>query len=179
LRQFAAEEVASGLRHQLVNKISAVGALTFHLRRQLPARPARGGHQGAADDRRRAAQATQMLDLRFVRPVVPAAPLALGEVGRPSWPRSSGWPAWRWWGRRAPRRAPPIDRGELDVALFCLVENALEAVAGRGSVTVRWGQAAELAVVEMADDGPGLDEAERRRRASPSSPPSRAGWASA
>ena len=168
LRRFAAEEVASGLRHPLVNKIAAVGALTFHLRRQLPEGTPEAATKVLPMIDAELAQATQMLDLRFVGPVGPAAPLALGEVVEGLLASLERPPGVEIVGPQGPSPRATIDRAELDLALFCLVENALEAVGDRGTVTVRWGEpAAGLAVIEVADDGPGLKEAERRQAREP------------
>jgi C4-dicarboxylate-specific signal transduction histidine kinase len=167
LRRFAAEEVASGLRHPLVNKIAAVGALTFHLRRQLPEGTPEAATKVLPMIDAELAQATQTLDLRFVGPVGPAAPLALGEVVEGLLASLERPPGVEIVGPQGPSPRATIDRGELDLALFCLVENALEAVGDRGTVTVRWGEATGMVMVEVADDGPGLKEAERRQAREP------------
>jgi signal transduction histidine kinase len=111
------------------------------------------------------AQASQRLDLRFVGPAQAGASADAGEVlervlaalARPAGVEVVG--------PRDPAPRAAIDGGELELALYCLVENALEAAAG--AVTVRWGQAPELAVIEVADDGPGLDEEARRKAREP------------
>ena len=165
LRQFAAEEVASGLRHQLVNKIAAVGALTFHLRRQLPAGTPEAATQVLPMIDAELAQATQMLDVRFLGPAGTARAVALGEVVvrlLASVERPAGVEVVA---AQGPSPVVASDRAELDLALFCLLENALES--GGRTVTVRWDQPKELAVVEIADDGPGLDEDQRRKAREP------------
>ena len=166
LRLFAAEEVASALRHRLVNKVAAVGALTFHLRRQLPAGTPEAATKVLPMIDAELAQASQMLDIRFLGTAGTGAAIDLGQTVQRllgSLERRAGVEL------VGPRGAIPgvaIDGGELEVALFCLVENALEAA--RGKVVVRWGQAPEgMATVEVADDGPGLDEAERRQAREP------------
>ncbi len=55
----------------------------------------------------------------------------------------------------------------LRAALANLLENALEALPATGPVEVRVGRRDELAVVTVADRGPGLDEAVRARLFSP------------
>src|SRR3954470_6873499 len=72
-RLFVAEEVASVLRHRLVNKVAAVGALNFHLKRQLAAwdaPPAVTSVPALIDGE--VAQASVSLDLHFLPPVLPA-----------------------------------------------------------------------------------------------------------
>jgi len=165
LRLFVAEEVASTLRHQLVNKISAVGALTFHLRRQLPQGTPEAATSVLPLIDAELAQASQRLDLRFLGPARGGASADVGEAverALAALPRPPGVEVVR---PRGPAPPAASDGGELELAIFCLVENALEAAAR--AVTVRWGQAPDLAVVEVADDGPGLDEAARRQARAP------------
>jgi signal transduction histidine kinase len=165
LRLFVAEEVASALRHPLVNKISAVGALTFHLRRQLPAGTPEAATQVLPLIDAEMAQASQMLDLRFLPPprdgAVADAGLAvegvLAALERP--------PGIEVAAPRGPAPRVTVDGAELEVALQCLLENAVEAAAR--AVTVRWGQAPGQALIEIVDDGPGLDEAARRKAREP------------
>ena len=49
-------------------------------------------------------------------------------------------------------------RSELAVAIYCLVENALDALVetGGGAVAVSCHQRGDRSVVEVIDDGPGL-----------------------
>jgi signal transduction histidine kinase len=60
---------------------------------------------------------------------------------------------------------PPITgRGsELNQVFTNLLVNALDAVAGDGQVTVRTRRDGDAAIVEVADSGPGVPEAERAR----------------
>jgi signal transduction histidine kinase len=175
-RRFVAEEVAAGLRHTLVNKLAGLGALVYHLKRQLPA-----GETLAAmitvvpmlEDQ--VAQAAAALDLRLLPTLVPrpeAVPLAaaLGETVRTWAPRAPGVEL------VGPAHGPAaalIDAGELDLAVTCLLENACEALAGPGGlVQVRClvvpGDGSEpLVAVEVADDGPGLSPEARRQAREP------------
>jgi signal transduction histidine kinase len=172
--QFVAEEVASALRHRLVNKIAAVGALTFHLRRQLP--------EGETPAAARAvlpmidaelAQASQTLDLRFVGPQAPAAaPVALGRLAESVLASLVRVPGIQVVGPRGPAPSAVGDPQELDLALYCLVDNAVDAVAGGGTVAVRFAAAEARAgtpmiALEVADDGPGMSEADRRHAKDP------------
>jgi signal transduction histidine kinase len=54
-----------------------------------------------------------------------------------------------------------VDPRELALAVRCLVENALEATGGKGSVSVRGGRDGDRFVIEVADDGPGIEESRR------------------
>ena len=164
-RQFAAEEVASALRHRLVNKISAVGALTFHLKRQLPAGTPESALAVLPMLEGEVAQASQTLNLHFLGPPGTAAPVPLGALVAAL--------AAEWRGDRIRVEGGPAPRvladgAELELALHCLLENAVEAVAEGGTVTVRCGErGAGLAAVEIGDDGPGLAETERRQALEP------------
>ena len=166
-RQFAAEEVASALRHRLVNKISAVGALTFHLRRQPPPGTPETALGVLPMIEAEVAQASQTMNLHFVGPAGAAVPVPLGEVAgtvlaaveRPVGVVLVGPDG------LSPRAL--VDPTELELALHCLVENAVEALAGKGTVTVRCREAGARAALEIADDGPGLGEAERRQALEP------------
>jgi C4-dicarboxylate-specific signal transduction histidine kinase len=157
----------------MVNKIAAVGALGFHLRRQLP--------EGATPPAALAvlpmidaelAKASQALDRRFLEPgaqrppaaVRPVVEALLGSLARP--------PGVELLGPREGGPAAVIERAELDLALFCLAENALLAVGARGQVGIRFAPAeprGELAMfaIEVADDGPGVDEAGRLQARDP------------
>jgi signal transduction histidine kinase len=166
-RQFAAEEVASALRHRLVNKISAVGALTFHLRRQLPAGTPESALAVLPMIEGEVAQASQTLNLHFLGPPGAAAPVPLGELvaallaAEPLAGVTVVGPA-------GPAPRVLANGAELELALHCLLENAVEAVAEGGTVTVRCEErGAGLAAVEIGDDGPGLAETERRQALEP------------
>jgi signal transduction histidine kinase len=165
LRLFAAEEVASALRHRLVNKIAAVGALTFHLRRQLPEGTPEAATKVLPMIDGEVAQASQLLDLRFLDPAPAGALADVGAAIARVLASLERRPGLELVGPPGPGPRAAIDEGELEVALFCLVENAVEAAAS--AVTVRVSEGPELVVVEVADDGPGLDEAARRRAREP------------
>ena len=170
-RLFAAEEVASALRHRLVNKISAVGALSFHLRRQLPA----GTSQAALDllpmIDAEVAQASQTLGLHFVAPPGAGVPVAPAELARrvvASLERPDAIELTA----AGPEVRVLADAEELALALFCLLENAVEAGGPKGKVAVRCGtrerpSGETLATLEVTDAGPGLSEPERRRALEP------------
>jgi signal transduction histidine kinase len=151
-RQFVAEEVASALRHRVVNKVAAVGALNFHLRRQIEAMavPSSIASVPPLIDAE-VAQASLSLDIHFVAPPrpAPATPLVAAilsvreKLGRPVEVA----------GDATARVA--VDRDELELALYCLLENALEA-----GHTVMASAAAvpPHGIIDVLDDGPGLPE---------------------
>jgi signal transduction histidine kinase len=172
-RLFVADEVASALRHRLINKIAAVGALGFHLKRKLPdAAP-------DLDDARKVlplidaelAQASEALGVHFLGParqvaapvpLVAAVQEVVGSISRPPGVEISG--------PEPGSLAAAIDRDELAVALVCLLENAVEAVAPQQSGQIRVSCTADSAgkvQLEVADDGPGLDETGRARAREP------------
>jgi signal transduction histidine kinase len=153
-RRFLADEVASALRHRVVNKLAGLGALSFHLKRQLGQLPEAAATVFPLLDAE-LGQATAALALRFVPPPPqwPALPLGdavAGAVGALDNVEVVG-----------PR--PPLlvaaDGAELDLCLACLLENAVDAARTQVRVTVRASPDTEggpLAVVEISDDGPGL-----------------------
>jgi signal transduction histidine kinase len=158
-QRFIAEEVASGMRHAAVNKLAGLGALAFHLKRQLPAdqlTEAAAAVLPLLDAQ--VGDATAALERRFLPPPPPdpdpvALPAALAETLR-----AAGVEA----GPHEPCTAL-IDATELDVALQCLLENACEAAAG-GPVRVRCRVLAgeeDMVAVEVVDQGPGLPEQAR------------------
>lgn len=166
-RRFIAEEVAAGLRHKLVNKLAGVGALAFHLKRQLPA----GASTAAAASvlpllDAEVGEASAALDVRFLGPArpqpVPLVP-ALAETLRAfERTRTAGVEL------VGPARGPPaalVDADELDLAVFCLLENACEAVRpSPGIVRLRCQEMPgpdAMVAVEVIDDGPALPDGAR------------------
>jgi signal transduction histidine kinase len=59
--------------------------------------------------------------------------------------------------------AVPAYAGELNQVWTNLVVNALDAMAGKGTLTLRTARDGECALVEVADTGPGIPEELRRR----------------
>lgn len=158
--------MAAALRHRTINKIAAVGALSFHLKRKLPEDAA---DQALAEARavlplmdRELAQASLALATGFLAPArtpPQAVPLAAAvqAVAR-GLPRS---PGVELSGPEPGPLAAAIDAAELAVAVACLLENAIEALAARpaGQIRVSCGAGAPGEVtLEIADDGAGLDE---------------------
>jgi C4-dicarboxylate-specific signal transduction histidine kinase len=158
------------MRHRAINKVAAVGTLAFHLRRQLPdGQPALDGARGVLPliDAEVAAASEALARSFLPAPRREPAPVAVGEVVREV---VRAWPA------RPPGveiAAPAngdgamvaIDASELAVAVGCLLENAVDAIAARppGTVHLGWrrqgaGDDIEDVAVEVTDDGPGLGE---------------------
>lgn len=68
--------------------------------------------------------------------------------------------------------APPCDpirarAGEIEQAVVVLVDNALRAVGGAGTIAVRLSTAGDARVIEVEDDGPGMTEEVRARAVEP------------
>ncbi|SFL45645.1 ATP-binding protein [Geodermatophilus ruber] len=63
------------------------------------------------------------------------------------------------------RSLPPVPAyaGELNQVWTNLVHNALDAMSGEGTLTLRTGREGERALVEVADTGPGIPEELQRR----------------
>jgi signal transduction histidine kinase len=59
--------------------------------------------------------------------------------------------------------AVPAYAGELNQVWTNLIHNALDAMAGKGTLTLRTGVDGDCALVEIADTGPGIPEELRRR----------------
>jgi signal transduction histidine kinase len=57
----------------------------------------------------------------------------------------------------------PAYAGELNQVWTNLIHNALDAMAGEGTLTIRTGRDGDCALVEIADTGPGIPEELRRR----------------
>jgi signal transduction histidine kinase len=169
-RQFVAEEVASALRHRLVNKVAAVGALNFHLKRQLPPETPSAATSVLPLIDAEVAQASQALDLRFLAPPASVEAVALAAVlddGLGLLPRPAGIELV---GPGAVTAVVRGDAGELVLAVRCLAENALEAARAQVRVRVTAAEpraGVPLVAIEIEDDGPGLDEAGRRQAREP------------
>jgi signal transduction histidine kinase len=161
-RRFIVEEAASVLRHDLRNKLSAVRNAAFYIRRKVEKTP--GGLDGdqrvpqfleliesqlheaeAVTASRLPAPATGAADERDVAAL--ARELVAGLAP----------PA----GVRVSVDAPDAavirgDASELGVALYCLLENAVDSGASAISVRCARRDADGAAVVTIEDDGPGL-----------------------
>jgi signal transduction histidine kinase len=161
-RRFIADEIASALRHRVVNKLAGIGALSFHLRRQLGPVPEAAASVFPLLDAE-LGQATAALALHFVAPPGQGAPVELADAVAGA---VRGLGNVELSGAVAPRVA--ADPAELDLGLACLLENAVDAARNQVQVRVLGRPDAEggpLAIVEISDDGPGLgDEARARAR---------------
>jgi C4-dicarboxylate-specific signal transduction histidine kinase len=152
------------VRHDVLNRMTALGALGFELRRGL------GAPRGAVRDRledlnRQIAMVCESVSRRLSVPRSEPPPrcsvrdlvenvlaLCSGPVLLPATPLPRLWAA--------------VEPVELGVALLCLVENALEACAERPRARVRlcW-QAEEhdRIAIQVLDNGPGLAPAVEAR----------------
>jgi signal transduction histidine kinase len=157
-----AYEVSVHREHALRNLLGGISASSFLVRRRLAS-----GGPATTDDRiehaldvidRRVQDAVTLLARTPRLPPAAATELALDQVVNdvlasipaPSGVRLSG-----------PKRSTPtvvVGRDDLELILYCLVENAIESVAskGAGSVRVRLDDAPERYRVEVLDDGPGI-----------------------
>jgi signal transduction histidine kinase len=164
-KTFLAEEVASALRHSLRNKLAGARNANFFLKRKLsdprpgePDDPRYRKFFQVIDDEIQAASellttrlpsntetaAGQRTDMKAV------AARLLETVAGPGAVAVGG-----------PACSVVSDGGELELALYCLVENAFEALGGaervweRVSVRTAVGEGA-TARLEVSDEGPGL-----------------------
>jgi signal transduction histidine kinase len=132
---FAADEVASILRHEAMNEIAGLGALVFRLRRRIEARVSVDGELGQVLEtlENRLANSQARLSARFLpSPALDARanlPALLGQLsaltGIAVEVRSTL--------TGAESAEAAIDADELRVALGCLLENAAEALQQAGS----------------------------------------------
>ncbi len=160
----AADEVASTMRHQALNELTGLGALLYRVRSRLGSGLALGGRTVAGSELQplfesmeaRLHGAPARLGYRFLPAPVQGVRSELGSQARVLLDalgveaEIAG----------APTAHAAIAPDELEVALGCLVENAVEALAqaGRqGALTLeitrlggRWG-------LEVRDDGVGVE----------------------
>lgn len=159
---FVAEEVAGALRHALLNKLAGIGALVFHLGRKIPASPQAAEIFPLIDAE--VAAAAERLKITFVPspvapPCLPDVAQALAEAADAEhWP-----PEVEKTSAQTVAIAAHIDPGELQVALHCLLENAVEATSacGGGRVHLRCHPeeqvgAAPMVAIEIANEASGL-----------------------
>jgi C4-dicarboxylate-specific signal transduction histidine kinase len=165
----AADEVASTLRHEALNEIAALGALIFRLRRRLEAHPEVQSEVAPLLTalETRLASSPGRLATRFLSSPpsgsssdLPAATRDL--VGALRLPSGAAVPA-EVICALAPGESPlvAVALPELQVAVGCLVENAIEAhqrsdASGPVLITVRADRDRRL--IEVRDRGPALDE---------------------
>jgi C4-dicarboxylate-specific signal transduction histidine kinase len=159
-----ADEALSAVRHDVLNRMTALGALGFELRQGL--RPPRAEVRERLQDlNRQIAMVCESVSRRLspprseppprcsIREVVErVAALSQGPIGLPSAP--------------APRLWAAIEPVQLGVSLLCLVENALEACAQRprGRVRLLWrSEDDDRVAIEVVDNGPGLPAAVEAR----------------
>jgi signal transduction histidine kinase len=164
-RRFSLEEAASTLRHDVRNRLSSIRNAAFYLRR----RTVKAAPELIQQDPRVAqffdlieselVGAEQVLTSRL--PPLPdrvGAPIDAGALIR-ELAAELAFPA----GVTAVAEgsAPVVgDRRELELAVYCLIENAVDAMAGVGGrVIVRARRDDATTVIEVEDEGAGFDEA--------------------
>ncbi|HTZ19411.1 MAG TPA: ATP-binding protein [Opitutaceae bacterium] len=168
--------LAAGVAHEIRNPLTAIKARLYTLRRTTPA-------PEAADDVRAISREIDRLEgivrdvLGYARPMEPK----FAEVDLAAWVREFGAfvePELTAGGIRLTVVAPeplrlPADAGQLRQVMLNLVRNAREALDGRpGRIelavrrergTLRQQRLAEMAVLSVTDDGPGIPAAVRAR----------------
>lgn len=152
-----AEEVASSIRHDFVNHLSAIANAGFRLQSLVGDGEEVRRVVGMITQRVTAAAAGLSREI----PLASSAPLDLDPREQTArFLESLTMPAGvRLAGPESAMSVPiRISADELDLALFCLVKNAVEATAagGGGSVHVRLRARAGEVEIEVSDEGPGL-----------------------
>jgi signal transduction histidine kinase len=178
----AADEVASTLRHEALNEIAGIGALTYRLRRRLEARFDKDPDVlGVLDSlEARMAGSPTRLGIRFLpspragsrADLLVSARAVLADLALPAEITCALGPA----------ESPVVagDPEELKVAVGCLLENSAEALhlSGRsGPLLVEVRAERDRRVLEVRDDGDALDPAVAERLLDPffTTRPGRAG----
>jgi signal transduction histidine kinase len=154
---YVADEALSAVRHEVLNRMTAVGALSFEIRRALE-QPPEQVRERLEDLNRQVGLVCEAVARRLAPPrnELPAKcairdlmePLALLCAG-PVELRTS-----------VSRMQAGFDPLPLAVALLCVIENAVQACADerRPLVEVHWEAAGEdRLAVEVIDNGPGLN----------------------
>jgi C4-dicarboxylate-specific signal transduction histidine kinase len=170
MRSFVAEEATSALRHQIGNKLAAARNGAYYIRRKLEAEvallssdPRLGQFLQLIDSELESLGAMLPSRLPSAETMAPAATdlvqiandltasVSLPEGVALHGPEGSG-------GR------VKGDRSELMVALFCLLENAVEAVIdkGRGQVRLSISSPQQWVRLDVSDDGGGVRDEQPR-----------------
>jgi signal transduction histidine kinase len=158
---YCADEALSLVRHDVLNRITAVGALSYELRQQLADAPP-VPRQRLEDINRQIGMLTEVVGRRLASPTDPRAGAPLDEALQllssllPG-PVSASFPP----GQRAPMA--PLD---LQVVLLAVLSNAAEngQLTGDPAVTLRAGWSSEdRLLIEVDDRGPAMSEETRER----------------
>jgi signal transduction histidine kinase len=160
----AADEVASTLRHQALNELTGIGALLYRVRARLglnllAAGRGTSGELGSLFDsiEARVQGAPERLSVRFLPPASPAARADLVAQVK-GMLEALGLQAQVAGVATAPAA---IAGDELDVAVGCVVENAVEALAlgGReGNLAIAVAPRGDRWSLQINDDGIGVEE---------------------
>lgn len=164
-RAYAAEVVASALRHEVRNKLASTRNAVTYIRRKLESSDAWDGDERIARFFELAMSELDAADEVLDERIDPSAAFGshvgvheLGECARRGATQlqvPSRVELHTDFGEQTRVR---IDPEEAALLVRCLVENALEANEGSGRVTLRVQRQQQEVVLEVTDDGPGLDE---------------------
>ena len=158
-------ELAAVLAHEVKNPLAAVSGAIQVLSERL----------GSEEDREIATEVLRRLDalsammgdlLLYARPPKPRlAPVAIGELVDSLIAFMRLDQSWRDIRVRVSGQAPTVlaDGELLKVALQNLFVNAVQAMDGRGSLTVRFEEAGGQVHIDIADSGPGIPDEARPR----------------
>jgi signal transduction histidine kinase len=169
---FIVEETRSSLRHALRNKLGAIRNCAFFLSRKVGATP-------LAKEEPRVAQffaliETQIDEMNKIVDVTPSteatggvADVDANQVVRQLIGRLGILERSRIRGPEDGRNPVRANALELELLIFCLVENALEAIPTEGAVRVDIGRGDDKVWIDVVDDGPGLEGDARERALEP------------
>jgi signal transduction histidine kinase len=149
---YFADEALSSVRHDILNRMTAMGALTFELRRTLA--PAGEVRDRLEDLNRQIGLICESVARRLAPGRGERTPrCSVREVVEAV--ASAGPGSLQIKGPSAPRLWAAIEPVALGVALTCLVDNAREA--GGHRVRLAWSASEDGGIaLEVSDDGPGL-----------------------
>ena len=153
---YVADEALSSVRHDVLNRMTAVGALGFEIRRCLD-QPSQDVRDRFEDVNRQVAMVCQTVARRLA-PLPPEAPsrCTLRELMEPLSLLCAGSVELQTSTTRLQVACEPLP---LAVALLCLLQNAIEASAeaGRPLVEVAWqSEPGDRVAVEVIDNGDGI-----------------------
>jgi signal transduction histidine kinase len=154
---YVADEALSAFRHDVLNRMTAVGALSFEIRRSFEAPPA-DLRERLEDLNRQVGMVCQTVARRLAPARLELPPgCAVRDLMEPLAILCAGPVELRTSTSRVQAAFDPLS---LAVALLCVLENGVQACADepRPLVEVHWTpEGADRLVVEVLDNGPGLD----------------------
>jgi C4-dicarboxylate-specific signal transduction histidine kinase len=167
LRAFAAEEGTSALRHDIRNKLTTVRNGAFFVRQKLKGQPVLTAEPRLERFLQLIDDELEALGSKLASRLVPPEQVQpwsadLKEV-RAAVLETVRWPAGtETWAPEAPDTPVKGNPGELGLALFCLLENAAEAIRASPRKAIRIDLKCEEGVprLDVADSGPGFVDVE-------------------